>query len=59
MSFLQFDFMIGFCISWYADGEGTNPVGSARANNKMTVGRFNSGKEKYGQFDLDEWFVWD
>ena len=25
----------------------------------MTVGKLNSGSEKYGQFDIDEWYVWD
>ena len=39
--------------------EGTYPVGSATPNMMMTVGKFNSGSEKYGQFDLDEWYVWD
>ena len=39
--------------------EGTYSVGSATPNKMMTVGKFNSGKEKYGQFDIDEWFVWD
>ena len=37
--------------------EGTHPVGSARPNLVMTVGKFNSGRQQYGQFDVDEWYV--
>ena len=32
---------------------------SGTSNRKLVIGKFNSGNDKYGAFDLDEWYFWD